>query len=115
MTAERDPHSDIHDDFHDAWAAALDALEMDVEQAEHLLRVGDPPEATVPGWQPPALPGALPLELRERAHALLDRQLHAASALTRAMHATGRQRAVAGRFDTGNGRAGRAVFVDRAF
>lgn len=58
-----------------AWEAALSALELDVETAEHMLTLrdisADPPDP----WAPPAGLGPLPAALAERAAALLDRQV----------------------------------------
>ena len=74
-------------DWHLAWAAALDELELDVVAAESLLAedhlnrghpLADP-------WRPPAGLGPLPLDLRPRADAILARQLAAVAAIGRAL------------------------------
>lgn len=69
------------DGWHDAWVAALDELELTLEQTERLLAQGyvDPPAAAhqepVPApWQPPRLEGPMPGDLRTRALALFHRQ-----------------------------------------
>ena len=68
-----------------AWAQALEALELDVAEAERTLALGhiahDPPRDP---WAPPAGLGPLPLALVERASALLDRQLELATRLAEA-------------------------------
>ncbi|GAA3795332.1 hypothetical protein [Cellulomonas soli] len=77
-----------------AWARALDALELDVEQVErdlvhaHLVEA-DALTAPAP-WQPPADLGPLPVSLRERAQAVLDRQLDAARRTAEALVASRR-------------------------
>ncbi len=101
------------DEFHAAWVAALGDLELEVVRAEELLRTGRQ-GSDMPPWEPPSLPGPLPFDLRERAQALLDRQLRTAQELTLAMHAAGRQAAVAGRFDPGHGVGHRPVYFDAA-
>ncbi len=73
--------------FHDAWVAALDALELDVESAETLLaddqRMRDRPLSDP--WHPPADIGPLPLDLRPRADAILSRQIAVGQAIAQAM------------------------------
>lgn len=58
-----------------AWEAALTALEVDVAAAEQMLALRhiahDPPNP----WAPPVGLGPLPSGLRERAQALLERQV----------------------------------------
>lgn len=62
-------------DWSTAWTAALDDLELTLEQTEQLLR-GD--HAALPTiaepWSPPQLAAPLPAELLERAQSLLARQ-----------------------------------------
>lgn len=68
-----------------AWDAALDALEMDVAEAERMLTADhladEPPRSA---WTPPTGLPPLPAALVERARALLDRQLAVAEQLARA-------------------------------
>lgn len=105
------------DDWRTAWTAALDEMEVDVAQVEallgddHLLR--DLPPAGA--WAPPRDIGALPLDLRPRADAILARQFAAAQEISRALVATRRQAEAAARVETG-GRAApqRPVYVDHA-
>lgn len=82
------------------WAEVLDALEQRVADAEESLR--DPSRATPP---PAALPsfeeiGPIPLDERERAARLLQRQLEAAEALAERITTSKRQRDVLGRMST---------------
>jgi hypothetical protein len=60
-------------DWDAAWSAALDELELTLEQTEALLR-GELPEETPSPWTPPALSGALPVHLVGRAQSLFSRQ-----------------------------------------
>ncbi|NJC66353.1 hypothetical protein HC028_17845 [Planosporangium flavigriseum] len=87
-----------------AWTDALDALEVDVERVEALLaedhRARDLPLATP--WSPPEGLGELPLDLRPRADAILNRQLAAAQALALAMVANRRQSEMAARIEAGD-------------
>lgn len=78
----------------EAWARALDALELDVDQVEqdlvhaHLVE----PDALGPvvAWEPPSDLGPLPASLRERAQAVLDRQLDVARRTAEALVASRR-------------------------
>jgi hypothetical protein len=97
------------DQWRDAWVAALDALEADVEAVERMIRdehrtqelpVADP-------WNPPADLGPLPIELRPRADVILTRQLEAARAAALAITANRRQNAFAARVEVGT--AGKAI------
>jgi len=67
-----------------AWSDALAELELGVDEAEALLRVGHATGPTGPAWQPPTTLGQLPAPLRERAQALLHRQLRVARSLAEA-------------------------------
>jgi hypothetical protein len=91
-------------DWHHIWTAALDALETDVVRVEALLaddhRVRDLPPANP--WAPPAGLGPLPLDLRPRADAILNRQLAAAQSLALAMSAGRRQIEMAARIEAGD-------------
>jgi hypothetical protein len=66
----------------DAWTDALDALELDVAQAEDLLRTAHLASVTEVAaasvWQPPSTLGPLPASLHVRASAILERQLDVA-------------------------------------
>ncbi|GEA90139.1 hypothetical protein [Cellulomonas cellasea] len=63
-----------------AWSHALTELELDVAEAEALLRAdhAGPVELRSQQWVPPTGLGPLPAPLVERAQALLDRQLDVA-------------------------------------
>jgi hypothetical protein len=80
--------------FHDAWVAALDALELDVTTAESLLR--ERSVAAPSPWTPPTLHGPLPQDLLPRARLLLDRQLTVSRQITGAMLSAGRHQKLAG-------------------
>jgi hypothetical protein len=109
------------DAFRAAWVSALDALELDVEHAEALLRSAagapaDGPDEPAPapgGWTVPVVHGPLPDDLAARAAAVLERQLRAGEELARAMSGNRRHAALAARLDSG-GRRERPVFLDRA-
>jgi hypothetical protein len=65
-----------------AWSDALDALELDVDAADELLRTAHLTSvhdvAVASAWHPPLDLGPLPASLEVRARALLDRQLETA-------------------------------------
>jgi hypothetical protein len=99
-----------------AWSAALDELEMDVEEAEAVL-TGDHMLRETPlrdAWRPPAGLGPLPLDLRPRADAILARQLATAENITRALATNRRQAAVTARIETGGQAAARPSYIDCA-
>ncbi|WP_449386356.1 hypothetical protein [Cellulomonas soli] len=77
-----------------AWSRALDALELDVEQVErdlvHAHLVEADAVVAAPPWQPPAGLGPLPAALRDRAQAVLDRQLDLARRTAEALVASRR-------------------------
>jgi hypothetical protein len=67
-------------EWQQAWEQALAALELDVVEAERMLRAarGGEEAVTPPGlgsWAPPAGLGPLPESLAERAQIILARQL----------------------------------------
>jgi hypothetical protein len=98
-----------------AWTAALDELEMDVEATETMLsdghRMAQTPRANP--WQAPQDLGALPLELKPRADAILTRQLAAAGEIARRLTATRQQQAMTARIETGEA-VKRPVYLDWA-
>lgn len=106
------------DEWHDAWSAALEVLELDVLEAERLLALGRAPADAgelmpVPGaWTPPRVRGALPADLRARAEAILARQLRVADDLVRAMGSNRRELQVARKMNSGAVDRTRPVFVD---
>ena len=67
-----------------AWCAALAELECGVDEAEELIRVGHATGPAGPAWLPPSDLGQLPASLRDRAQALVARQLRVAQSLTEA-------------------------------
>ncbi|HEY0487241.1 MAG TPA: hypothetical protein VGD72_13430 [Mycobacteriales bacterium] len=105
--------------WHDAWATALDALELDLGRADAMLAadhtVRDAALTAVlagASWTPPADLPPLPAALAERARHVLERQLATAALLATAATATRRQSVVAGRL--GATEAARPVFLDHA-
>ena len=79
-------------DFHDAWVAELDRLEVDVALAEAML-AADHLELTEPAaWSPPAMRGPLPADLEPRARLVLERQLAVAHLLAERLTRTDRHR-----------------------
>jgi hypothetical protein len=98
-----------------AWSAALDDLELEVERAEAMLRADALPAAGLPGettWRPPALP-QIPPDLVERARGIHARQLDVAARMTRRLGDLGRQSVLTDRIETGRVRP-RPQLVDRA-
>ena len=65
------------------WEAELERLELDVISVERLLRGLE--SAPIEPWRPPAVLGAMPVDLAAKACELLARQL----AATSAMHCSG--------------------------
>jgi hypothetical protein len=105
----------MNEEWHSAWSAALDELELDVAQIETMLaderRQTESPPADL--WRPPTDLGALPLELKPRADEILTRQLKAAQEIARRLTANRQQFAVTARIETGEA-VKRPVYVDRA-
>ena len=102
-------------DWREAWTAALDDLEMDLEATEAMLadehRHAETPPADL--WKPPTELGALPLELRPRADAILTRQLAAAEEIARRLTSNRQQTAMTARMETGEA-VKRPVYLDCA-
>lgn len=71
------------DERDSGWAAALDALEAEVERA-HALADGGVVADEAPVWRPEAGLGPLPKSLAPRARQLLDAQAAAARRVTEA-------------------------------
>jgi hypothetical protein len=88
-------------DWAAAWAAALDDLELSLDETERLLR-GEAPLSgtTVPPWTPPDLHGPMPVDLRTRALALHHRQQGLIRATADAALAMRRQRELTARMVT---------------
>ncbi len=103
-------------DFHQAWVAALDALEADVEQVERLLVEDHLQRDSPPSdpWTPPQGLGPLPLDLRPRADRVLQRQLAATQAITLALAANRRQAQFAAKVENRDQGAPRPAYLDYA-
>lgn len=105
----------MNEDWHGAWTAALDELELDVAQVEAMLaderRHTESPPADL--WRPPTELGALPLSLKPRADEILTRQIKAAQAIAERLTRNRQQLAVTARIETGEA-VKRPVYVDRA-
>ncbi len=101
--------------WRDAWAAALDELELDVGQIETMLADARRQTETPPAdqWQPPTGLGPLPLDLRPRADEILTRQLKAAEEIARRLTANRQQSAMTARIETGES-VKRPLYVDYA-
>jgi hypothetical protein len=79
-------------EFHDAWVAELDRLEVDVALAEAML-AADHVEVEEPApWAPPEMRGPLPADLEPRARLVLERQLAVAHLLAERLTRTDRHR-----------------------
>jgi hypothetical protein len=102
--------------WREAWIAALDGLEANVDEVEAMLadehRMRDLP-ASDP-WSPPAGLGPMPLDLRPRADGILARQLTAARSLALAMAGNRRQAAFATRVEAGDPGKSPPTYVDCA-
>ena len=102
-------------EWHVAWAAALDELEADVILVEAMIdeehRVRDLPVANP--WTPPQGLGPLPLDLRPRADAILNRQLAATQAIAVALATNRRQAELLVRVESG-ATPSRPAYVDCA-
>ena len=80
-------------DFHAAWVAELDRLEVDVELAEAVIAADRALESELLApWSPPVLRGPLPSDLEPRARLVLERQLAVAYRMTERLTETGRHR-----------------------
>jgi hypothetical protein len=98
---DESPAHDTEAAWASAWAAALDELELSLDQTERLLR-GEPPESSTPNapWAPPALEGPVPVDLRTRALALHHRQQEVLRATAQAATGLRRQAALTSRMST---------------
>lgn len=77
--------------WHAAWVAALDELELAVDDAERMLTGAHALADRAPAWRPPAGIGPMPASLETRARAVLGRQLVVAEALSAAAIRSRRQ------------------------
>jgi hypothetical protein len=105
----------VTEDWRTAWTSALDALELDVEQAEAMLveehRAAEAADADP--WSPPPHIGPLPLDLRPRADAILARQLAAAEAIAHRLAANRQHSAVVSRMQSTE-KVSRPAYLDCA-
>ncbi|PPK66473.1 hypothetical protein V5P93_002496 [Actinokineospora auranticolor] len=104
------------DQWHVAWAAALDRLEADVDSAEALLNdehmLRELPKFDP--WNPPQGLGPLPIDLRPRADAVLRRQLEVASKVAAAMTSAAMHTLVLGKMSGDAKDPARPSYVDVA-
>jgi hypothetical protein len=98
---DESPAHDTEATWASAWAAALDELELSLDDTERLLRGEDPAGTTIAHWAPPALEGPMPVDLRTRALALHNRQQQVLRATAEAASALRRQAALTSRMSTG--------------
>jgi len=94
------PAHDTEAEWTSAWVAALDDLELSLEEAEALLRGDSPAGTTVAPWAPPALEGPMPVDLRTRALDLHHRQQQLMKATAEAAVALRRQAQLTSRMST---------------
>lgn len=104
----------MNDAWHAAWVAALDELELTLEDTERLLRSNQPSEVAVVRWTPPTLPGPMPQQLLPRAEELVARQRDVMAAALKAMTAAKQQLDLVDRVAglRGARRPDRPVYVD---
>lgn len=95
----------------EAWTAALDRLEEDLDRAARLI--GDPGAEPLAAWSPPDL-APMPVEVLGRATALSRRQQDLARRLTAAMTANTRQRQYADKVSDATTSRMRPTYVDAA-
>jgi hypothetical protein len=93
------------------WQNELDRLELDVIRVERLLKGLE--ALPVEPWDPPAVPGPMPLDLARRAQDLLDRHERAIAELRRSLTEAQRLLAYTGRVSDAVGPTlARPVYVD---
>jgi hypothetical protein len=96
-----------------AWTAALDELELTLEETERLLGSDQTPSAPAP-WSPPELAAPLPAELLDRAQSLLARQHELIGRTVTAMTGTRQNIALLDKVAdvTGVRRSAQSVYLD---
>ena len=97
-----------------AWCAALDAMELEIDAVERMLRHRDLLEAAPPDgaeFTPPAGLGPLPIGLTERARRLVQRQLELSRELSVAMAGNRQQARLVSRLHRAGGHIP-PVFLD---
>lgn len=101
--------------WHAAWVAALDDLELTLEETQRLLAAGDAGEvlASAP-WTPPQMATPLPAELLDRARGLLARQHELMGLTVTAMSGARKDIVALGKVSTfaGAARSERSVYLD---
>lgn len=98
------------DRHHLHWATALDRLELEVILAERMLL--DPSRPAPDTWDEPLLEGPIPVDLRERAVTLRERQHRVRVEMTTLLGMIGRQHDFANRVDRATRRPDRPVYLD---
>ena len=93
------------------WDEALDEFEAALDAQERAVETGEVDD--FPAFMPPRLAAPLPVELAERAQALLDRSRAVEQRLATWLVDTGRQLKVAERFADDRREASVPHFVDR--
>ncbi|RYF66934.1 MAG: hypothetical protein EOO22_20215 [Comamonadaceae bacterium] len=92
------------------WETELERLELEVISVERLIRGLD--ATPLEPWVPPAVLGAMPVDLAARAQDLLARQRVAAKALTSALEQAQKQVQYAGRVIDITGRMPEPIYFD---
>ena len=109
------PAATVYPTWTSVWEAALDELELTLEQTERLLGGGDPQEALdAAAWVPPELSAPLPVELAVRAQMLATRQHELMRRTVAAISATRRSVADLDKVNVfaGAERAAQPVYLD---
>lgn len=75
----------MDDAWRSAWVAALDELELTLEDTERLLQGRHAGEAATPLWTPPTVAAPMPSDLLPRAEELIGRQRDVIAATLKAM------------------------------
>jgi len=101
----------VADPWRDAWASALDDLELSLAQGERLL-AGEQIDSPTP-WTPPVIEAPLPPDMLERAQALLGRQRQLIDRTAAAMSGHRQRIDLVGKLSSSSNRVtGRPVYVD---
>lgn len=94
-----------------AWELALDRLERDTVEVEHLVRTLEPTDTD--GWEVPDVDGPIPADLLPRALEVQRRQAEVMGQLQAGIDATLRHQAYADRVTSTTGRGpGSPAYVD---
>jgi hypothetical protein len=109
------PAATVDPTWTSVWEAALDELELTLEQTERLLGGGDPQQAMeAAAWTPPQLDGPLPDGMLGRAQSLLSRQRELIGLTVTAMSDTQQNITLLGKVNAfaGSARTEPAVYLD---